>query len=319
MLLSVLLPSNASAGARAMRPAPTSATRIMRSSVSITLFLARGARMRDRAVDGGPHLLRVFPQITRAVVVLARLPLALAFCKLLGGQLHVERPLDRIDLDDIAVADQPDRAADRSFRPGMAHAEAARRAGETSVGDERDFFAGALAVKRGRGRQHLAHAGTAARPLVADDENVALLVLAMLDRVEAGLLAIEAARRPAELQRLHAGDLHDRAFGSEIAFESDHAAGRQQGLVGRTHDVLIRIPFHVLEIFGDGASGYREAIAMQVSVIEKGFHQKRHTASFEHILGDITATRFQICDIRSLFEDFRHIEKIERDTALVRD
>src|SRR4029079_9277793 len=234
MLPSVLLPSSAIAGSAAIRRAPTSATRKRPSNVRITLFLARAAGMGDRAVHGGPHLLRVFPQITRAVIVLALLPLTLAFRKFLSGQLHVGRSLHGVDLDDVAVADQPDRAADRRLRSDMADAEAARRAGEPSVGDERDFFAGALAVERGRRRKHLAHAGAAARSLVTDDENIALFVLAVLHRIEAGLFAVEAARRPAELQRLHAGDLHDRAFGSEITFESDHAAGRQQRLVGGT-------------------------------------------------------------------------------------
>src|SRR5690242_14137855 len=279
MLPSVLLPSSAKAGIAATRPAPRSATRRRQSNVRIALFLGRAAGMGDRAVDGGAHLLGVFPQVTRAVVVFARLPLALALGQFVGGQLHVERSLHGIDLDDVAVADQPDRAADRRFRSDMADAEAARRAGEASVGDERDLFAGALAVERGRGREHLAHAGAAARSLVADDENLALFVRAVLHRVEAGLLAVEAARRPAELQRLHARDLHDRAFRCEVTLEPDHAAGRQQGLVGGTHDILIGIPFHVLQILGNGASGYREAVAVQVSVVEKGFHQKRHAAS----------------------------------------
>src|SRR4249919_415388 len=262
MLPSVLLPSSANAGIAAIRPAPTSATRKRQSSVGIAVFLARAAGMGDRAVDGGAHLLRVFPQVTGAVFALARLPLALAFRKLVGGKLHVERSLHRIDLDDVAVADEPDRAADRGFRSDMADAEAARRAGETSVGDERDFFAGALAVERGRCRQHLAHAGAAARSLITDDENVAVFVLAMLHRIEAGLFAVEAARRSAELQRLHAGNLHDRAFGCEITFEADDATGRQQRLVGGTHDVLVRIPFHVLHVLGDRAAGDRQAIAV---------------------------------------------------------
>src|SRR6185312_15865219 len=64
MLLSVLLPSNASAGAAAIRPAPISATRKRQSSVRIALLLARAARMRHRALDGGAHLLRVLPQVT---------------------------------------------------------------------------------------------------------------------------------------------------------------------------------------------------------------------------------------------------------------
>ena len=90
-----------------------------------------------------------------------------------------------------------DRAADRRLRPDMADAEAARGAGEAAVGDQRDLVAHALAVERGRGRQHLAHAGAALRALVADDEHVAFLVLARLDRGEGILLAVEAARRPA--------------------------------------------------------------------------------------------------------------------------
>src|SRR4029079_4659898 len=135
MLPSVLLPSSANAGIAAIRPAPTSATRKRPSNVRITLFLARAAGMGDRAVDGGPHLLRVFPQITRAVFAFARLPLALALGKLVGGQLHVERSLHGIDLDDVAVTDQPDRAADRRLRSDMADAEPPRRAGEPPAGD----------------------------------------------------------------------------------------------------------------------------------------------------------------------------------------
>ena len=75
-----------------------------------------------------------------------------------------------------------DRAADRRLRADMADAEAARRAGEAAVGDERDLVAHALAVERRRGGEHLAHAGAAARALVADDEHLAFLVVACLRR-----------------------------------------------------------------------------------------------------------------------------------------
>ena len=215
--------------------------------------------------------------------------------------------------------DQRDRAADRRLRPDMADAEAARGAGETSVGDQRDLLALALAVERRGGGEHLAHAGTAARAFPADDENVAFLVFLVLDRVEAGFLAVEATRRAGEFQLLHAGDFDDGAFGREIALEADHAAGREQRLIGRTHDVLVRIPFHVLHVLGDRAAGDGQAIAVHEAVVEQCLHQQRHAACFEHILGDITAARFQICDIRCLFEDFRDIEQIEFDAAFVRD
>src|SRR5258705_9037368 len=115
------------------------------------------------------------------MVGLARLPFGSALSQLRIGQLYVKCPDVGVDLDDVAVAQQRDRAADRRFRPDMADAEAARRAGEAAVGDQRDLAAGALAIERRRGRQHLAHAGPAARPLVADDEDVALLVLPLVD------------------------------------------------------------------------------------------------------------------------------------------
>ena len=123
--------------------------------------------------------------------------------------------------------EQTDRAADGRLRADVADAEAARAAGEAPVGDERDLLAGALAVERRRRRQHLAHAGAALGALVADDDDVAVLVLARLDRREGVFLAVEDARRAAELQLLQAGDLHDRALGRERALEADDAAGRR--------------------------------------------------------------------------------------------
>src|SRR3546814_15389868 len=93
----------------------------------------------------------------------------------------------------------------------MTNAEAAGRARESAVGDQRDRIADTLAVERRGGRQHLAHAGTALRPLVADDEDATFLVLALVDRLAGVFLTIEAAYRAAELQVLHAGELHDGA------------------------------------------------------------------------------------------------------------
>src|SRR5579885_1012280 len=303
-----LVPSKANAGAAATQAATTSA-RAMVSDVRIAIRFGSAARMGDGALERVADLLGVFPQIARRVAVLARLPLTLALGEFLGRQLDVERALLGVDLDDVAVADEADRPADRRFRADMADAEAARRAGEAPVGDQRHLLALALAVERRRGRQHLAHTGAAFGALVADHQNLAFLVGALLHRLEAGFLAVEAARRPGEFQRLHAGHFDDRAFGGEIALEADDAAGLEQRLIGRTHDVLVRIPFHVLQVLGDGAAGDGHAVAVQEAVVEQGFHQKRHAACFEHILGDITAARFQIRDIRCLFEDFGDVEQ----------
>src|SRR5450631_905732 len=189
-----LLPSNAIAGAT-KRPTLNRAARNRASNIRIALFLGSAARLGDRAFDGGADLLGVFPQITGASAVLAWLPILLARRELRVGKLDVERAGNRIDLYDIAILDQSDRPANRSFRSNMADAESARGAGETAVCDQRNLLALALAVKRGRGRKHFAHAGAAFRPLITDHQHVAGLVSSFPHRFEASFLAVEATRR----------------------------------------------------------------------------------------------------------------------------
>src|ERR1035437_10111942 len=91
-----LVPSNAIAGA-ASRPAP--------------MTTARPAGMGDRAFDGRPYLLGVFPQITGAEFGLTPLPLALALGQFVGRKLDVQGAFLGIELDDVAVAQQRNRPA----------------------------------------------------------------------------------------------------------------------------------------------------------------------------------------------------------------
>src|ERR687897_443995 len=122
-------------------------------------------------------------------MIFARLPFALARFPLRVGQPHIERAVLGIEFNDIAIAQKPDRPARRGFRPNMADAKAARGAGETSVSNERYFVAHALAIERGGGREHLAHARPTLGTLVADDQHLAFLVFLVLHRLEAGLFA----------------------------------------------------------------------------------------------------------------------------------
>ena len=98
----------------------------------------------------------------------------------------------------------------------MADAEPARRAGEAPVGDQRDRFAQARADDRAGDREHLAHAGPAARPLVPDDDDVARFDVLRLDRLERSLFAVEDARRAAMLHAIGARDLHDAPSGARL-------------------------------------------------------------------------------------------------------
>src|ERR1700704_597379 len=271
-------PSNAKAETT---PTPSSATGIRRSDIRIGPGLCRAARMGHRTATRGADLLGIFPQISRSEVGLFRLPAFTALVELGLGELDVERAFVGVDLDDVTVAQQRDRSADRCFRPDMADAKAARRAGKSAVGDERDLAAHALAVQcRGR-RQHLAHPGTALGALVADDQHVAFLVLTCLHGLKTRFLAVETARRPGELHVLHTGHFDDRALGSEISLEADDASGREQRFVGRAYDVLLLVPFHPLEVLGHGPAGDRDAISVHEPVIQQSFHQKRHSTSFE--------------------------------------
>src|SRR5690606_15069628 len=118
----------------------------------------------------------------------------------------------------------------------MADAEPASSAGKAPVGDQGDLVAHALPVDSGSGRQHLAHAGPALRPLIADDEDVAFLVAAVLNRLEGFLFTVEDQGGAAELEILHPGNLHDRAFWRQAPAQADDAAGRAQRVAGRAHD-----------------------------------------------------------------------------------
>src|SRR5262245_13536605 len=312
------VPSSGTAGV-SPRPRPITTTRASWSDVRIALLFCQPARMRHGARHRRTHLLGVLPQVTRSELFFRRLPLRLAADQLLVRQVYRYRAGFGVEGDDVAILQEPDRAADRCLGPDVADAEATCGAGEASVGDQRHLRSHALAVQGGGGRQHLAHAGTPSGSLVADDEDVALTIGAVLHRRKRVFLAVEAARGPAELEVFESGNLHDRTFRREVALEADDSAGRRHRLVGRMDDVLVGIPFHAAHVLGDRAPGDRHAIAVQIAVIEQGFHKKRHTASFEQILGDITAGRFQICDVRCPFEDFGHVEEVEHYPALVRD
>src|SRR5580700_9370281 len=278
--------------------------------IRITRLLGTAARMGHRAIARRSDLLGVFPQIAGRVFLGARLPGFGAGGKLGVAELDVQRALFGIELDDVAVANEPDRAAHGGLRPDMADAKTARRTGEAAVGDQRDLAAHALTVERSGGRQHFTHAGAAFRALITDDQHVAFPVGPVLDRLEASFLAIEAARRPAETQARHAGNLNDGAVGREIALKAHNTTGRRQRFVGRVNHVLVRIPLHRLHILRNRAAGDGEAVAMEEAVIEQRPHQKRNTTSLEHIFGDITAGRFQIRDIRGFFENFGNVEKV---------
>src|SRR3569832_2747376 len=106
----------------------------------------------------------------------ARPPFGLALGQFFVSQYYVKSSNHRVDLDDVTIAQQCDRAADGGLRPHMADAEAARGARQAAVGAQGALAAHSLPRQRCRRRKHFTHSGTAARPLVTDDDDLAFLV-----------------------------------------------------------------------------------------------------------------------------------------------
>src|SRR3954451_1210535 len=159
------------------------------------------------------------------MVGLSGLPIGFTLCEFRLGQFYVKCSDLGVDFDDVAVPQQRDRTTHSRFRPDMADAETSGSPGKAAIGDERDLAAHALPRQRRRGREHLPHAGTAARALIADDDDLTLFVGFLLDRLEGVLLAIKAASRAGKLEIRHPRNLHDRALWREISLQANHPSG----------------------------------------------------------------------------------------------
>ncbi len=248
--------------------------------------------MRYRALIGRSDALRIAPQRARLIVIGARLPARAALGQHLVRDQQVDGPRLRIDTDRVAILDQRDRPALGSLRPDMADAEAARAARKTPVGDQRDLLAHAKAIERGSGRQHLAHPRPALRPFIADDDDLTLLDRPSLDRREGVLLAIEATRRPLELEPVHPRNLHDRAIWCQAAAQPDHTAGRGDRRLDVIDDLLVGVPRHLIDILAQRLAGHSHALAMEKAVFEHRLHQHVDAAGLVHVFGDIFTTGF---------------------------
>ena len=79
--------------------------------------------------------------------------------------------------------------------------------------------AGAFADDRGGGSEHLAHARSANRALIADHHHIPFADLFGEDRGEGLLLALEHPGRAGEHRRFHTTDLRHAALAGEVALE----------------------------------------------------------------------------------------------------
>ena len=110
-------------------------------------------------------------------------------------RVDIETPRGDVEGDHVAVAHERDRPAAFGLGRHVARHHSVGGAAEAAVGHERHRVAEAAADERRGDREHLAHPRPAARPFVADDDDVARLDRPGLHRGERGLFAVEHARR----------------------------------------------------------------------------------------------------------------------------
>src|SRR3989442_2487714 len=115
--------------------------------------------------------------------------LQLCFCK-----VDLQPTRLRIDGDRVAFFDERDCSAYCCLGRNMSYDDAIRAAGKSSIGDQADRITESGADDRGGWRQHLAHAGTALRPFVTNDDNVAGLDCSGKDCLQTVLFRVEYPR-----------------------------------------------------------------------------------------------------------------------------
>jgi hypothetical protein len=151
---------------------------------------------------------------------------------------------------------QPDQPAFRRLGRGMADRQAGGAAGEAAIGDQRAGLAEALRLQIAGRIEHFLHAGAAARPFVADDDDIAGLDLVGQDRLDAGVLAFEHPGRAGEFQDrfIDARGLHDTAVERQVAFQHGKATILGKRILGRADDTLlpVEIEFVPAAILAEG-------------------------------------------------------------------
>ncbi len=199
----------------------------------------------------------------------------------------------------------------------MADTETARTAREASIGDQRHFVGNALAVeRRGRG-QHFPHSRAAFWSLIPDDNDVAFGIRPGLDRGESVFFTIEDPGGSAMFQMFQSCYFYNRPLRRQRPFEPNDASGIRQGIGDRTHNFLIGVETHFLNIFCQRFAGNGDAVAVQESTVEKRTHEHRHTAGLPHVFGHETAAGLQIRKIGRAMENIRDVEQVEIDARFV--
>ena len=152
--------------------------------------------------------------------------------------------------------------------------------------------------------EHFAHPRAAFGAFVADDDDVAILDFAVQDALEGVFFGFVDDGFTGEGAAFLAGNLGDRSFRREVAAENTEVAVGLDGIREGTDHVLVRrVVTDVREVFGDGLTGDRQAIAMQEPLIEQHLEQRLEAANADEVSHVIFAAGLEVGEHGDLTAD----------------
>merc|ERR1719313_2062060 len=139
------------------------------------------------------HQRSIFRQhASRTIFSCWRPPGGLARCHLFIRDVYGKEPPLRVQRDDIAVLDEPNRSAHCSLGADVADHDAVRRAAEATVGYQRNVLTETATDKGSAWHEHLWHTWRSFWPLVTHDDHVATHDPPRNDRLVGRVLLVKA-------------------------------------------------------------------------------------------------------------------------------
>ena len=178
----------------------------------------------------------------------------------------------------------------------MADDKSMRAAGETPVCDQGNILAQSSPHDSTRGREHFAHAGTAAWPLVADDNHIPFLDFVSKNGLKGFFLGFKNAGTPAEFLALLAADFCYGTLRRQVTLEDHKVAVLFDRILDGANNLLaLRIWFKWSQVLLECFPSDSQAIAMEQALGEEGFHEWHDAADGYQLGHEKTPAGLQVC------------------------
>lgn len=214
---------------------------------------------------------------------------------LLVGDLDIDGLFVSIDRDNITVLDQTNRASFLSLGRDVTNDESVGSSREATIGQESNVVSES-STHNGRGRgQHLGHTRTSLGARVTDNDDLALLDLAVLQSAQHVRLVVVDVGRSLKEETLLSGDLGDRSEGGKVTLEDAQVTVGLDGLGQGVDDILtLDQTRDVLQVFAHGLSGDGQAVSVDQAFLEEVLQDGGGASDTVDVLHDILSRGLQV-------------------------